>query len=169
MRLKHTPALSFEYDESVDRGMRISQLLEEVGPVDDEMMTSGRPELVADRRRGVLDVLRAATKTVVVTHEHPDGDALGSLIAMQRVLTALGHDSLMFIAESDLPLPYEYRFLPLDRRDLRAAGRPRRAHVIFLDCGNIERNPAAERLRPADGGAASSTSTITTTTPASAP
>jgi ribosome-binding factor A len=32
LRLKHTPTLSFEYDDSVDRGMRISQLIDrEVG------------------------------------------------------------------------------------------------------------------------------------------
>jgi ribosome-binding factor A len=29
LTLKHTPSLSFEYDESVDRGMRISGLLSE--------------------------------------------------------------------------------------------------------------------------------------------
>jgi ribosome-binding factor A len=28
LTLKHTPALTFEYDESVDRGMRISTLIE---------------------------------------------------------------------------------------------------------------------------------------------
>ena len=28
LTLKHTPALSFEYDESVDRGMRISSLID---------------------------------------------------------------------------------------------------------------------------------------------
>ena len=33
LRLKHTPALTFDYDESVDRGMRISELLDEVRPV----------------------------------------------------------------------------------------------------------------------------------------
>lgn len=31
LSLKHTPALSFEYDESTDRGMRISELLD-AGP-----------------------------------------------------------------------------------------------------------------------------------------
>jgi ribosome-binding factor A len=31
LTLKHTPTLSFEYDDSVDRGMRISQLLDEEG------------------------------------------------------------------------------------------------------------------------------------------
>jgi ribosome-binding factor A len=29
LTLKHTPALTFEYDPSVDRGMRISQLLDQ--------------------------------------------------------------------------------------------------------------------------------------------
>jgi ribosome-binding factor A len=28
LRLKHTPTLSFEYDDSVERGMRISQLID---------------------------------------------------------------------------------------------------------------------------------------------
>jgi ribosome-binding factor A len=29
LRLRHTPSLSFEYDDTVDRGMRVSQLLDE--------------------------------------------------------------------------------------------------------------------------------------------
>src|SRR5947209_20117769 len=29
LRLKHTPTLSFQYDESIDRGMRITGLLED--------------------------------------------------------------------------------------------------------------------------------------------
>jgi ribosome-binding factor A len=34
LTLKHTPALVFEYDESIDRGMRITQLLDEGGAHD---------------------------------------------------------------------------------------------------------------------------------------
>ncbi len=34
LTLKHTPTLSFHYDESVDHGMRISQLLDQVGDRD---------------------------------------------------------------------------------------------------------------------------------------
>ncbi|HET9094349.1 MAG TPA: DHH family phosphoesterase [Solirubrobacteraceae bacterium] len=109
------------------------------------------PETVAAQRDAVLEELRVAQRTVVVTHEHPDGDALGSLVAMQNVLTALGHDSCMFIGEGDLPVPYEYRFLPLDAVVSQAPADLESRTVIFLDCGNIERNPAAERLRP-DGG-----------------
>ena len=32
LRLKHTPTLAFQYDESIDHGMRISELLDEVAP-----------------------------------------------------------------------------------------------------------------------------------------
>jgi ribosome-binding factor A len=36
LTLKHTPSLTFAYDESVDRGMRISRLLDEHGPEGDQ-------------------------------------------------------------------------------------------------------------------------------------
>ena len=35
---------------------------------------------------------------MLAAHENPDGDALGSLVAMQGLLSALGKDSPMFIA-----------------------------------------------------------------------
>jgi bifunctional oligoribonuclease and PAP phosphatase NrnA len=65
-------------------------------------------------RDRVLDELREADKFVLTTHENPDGDALGSLAAMQRVLTALGKDALAFMAADEFPLPYEYRFIELE-------------------------------------------------------
>lgn len=36
LSLKHTPALTFEYDPSVDRGMRISELIDQVLPRDQD-------------------------------------------------------------------------------------------------------------------------------------
>ncbi|MFZ0043702.1 MAG: bifunctional oligoribonuclease/PAP phosphatase NrnA, partial [Solirubrobacteraceae bacterium] len=48
-------------------------------------------------RDHVLDELRAADKLVVVAHENPDGDALGSLVAMRGILAGIGKDCLMFI------------------------------------------------------------------------
>jgi ribosome-binding factor A len=36
LTLKHTPSLAFEYDESVDHGMRISSLLNETAATDEE-------------------------------------------------------------------------------------------------------------------------------------
>jgi ribosome-binding factor A len=36
LHLKRTPLLTFEYDESVERGVRMSQLIDELAPDDDD-------------------------------------------------------------------------------------------------------------------------------------
>ena len=36
MRMKRTPQLAFEYDPSVERGVRMTQLIDELAPEDDE-------------------------------------------------------------------------------------------------------------------------------------
>jgi phosphoesterase RecJ-like protein len=89
----------------------------------------------------VLRELRGAKKLVLVTHENPDGDALGSLIAMQEILTAQGADSVMYIAPDEFPLPYEYRFLTLAGLVSIVPDDLEERTVVFLDCGNIDRNP----------------------------
>jgi bifunctional oligoribonuclease and PAP phosphatase NrnA len=99
-------------------------------------------------RELVLRELREAEKFVVITHERPDGDALGSLIAMQELLRACGRDSLMFIDPSDFPLPREYSFLPLPQLIDAAPDDIGERTIIFLDCGNLERNPAEAFQRP---------------------
>jgi phosphoesterase RecJ-like protein len=93
-------------------------------------------------RGEILDDLRGAQKLLLVTHENPDGDALGSLIATQEILTALGKDSLMFMSADEFPLPYEYRFFPLDGLVSVPPDDLEERTVVFLDCGNIDRNPA---------------------------
>ena len=100
-------------------------------------------------RAEVLSELQAAARLIVVTHENPDGDALGSLIAMQAILSAIGKDCLMFIDARDLPLPQEYRFFPLANLVTEPPADFRERTIVFLDCGNLERNPA-EAFR-ADG------------------
>jgi phosphoesterase RecJ-like protein len=93
-------------------------------------------------RDRVLDELRSARKLIVVTHEHPDGDAIGSLVAMQGVLEAIGKDCLTFIDARDLPLPQEYSWLPLKRVVSEPPEDVDERTIVFLDCGNLERNPA---------------------------
>jgi bifunctional oligoribonuclease and PAP phosphatase NrnA len=99
-------------------------------------------------REAVLEDLRAASKLIVVTHENPDGDALGSLIATQQLLSALGKDSVMFIDASEFPLPHEYRFLPLTGLVTEPPEDIEQRTIVFVDCGNLERNPAEALQRP---------------------
>jgi bifunctional oligoribonuclease and PAP phosphatase NrnA len=95
-----------------------------------------------DTRAQVLDEFRQADRFVLVTHEHPDGDALGSLVAMHRILRALGKDSVMLMSADEFPLPHEYRFFDLDGLESVPPDDLEERTVIFLDCGNIDRNPA---------------------------
>jgi phosphoesterase RecJ-like protein len=99
--------------------------------------------VVRDARNEVLGAIRAGDRFLIVTHEHPDGDALGSLIAMQSLLSTLGKDSVMVIAPDDFPLPREYRFLSLDGLATSPPSDLPLRTVMFLDCGNLDRNPLA--------------------------
>jgi phosphoesterase RecJ-like protein len=76
-----------------------------------------------------------------VTHEHPDGDALGSLVGMHRVLRGLDKDSVMFMAADEFPLPHEYRLIDFDGLQSHPPGDLDERTIVFLDCGNIDRNP----------------------------
>ncbi len=94
-------------------------------------------------RAQTLAALRRNDKFLLTTHERPDGDAVGSLAAMQQVLAALGKDSLAFLTADELPLPYEYRFIELDGLVTEPPADVAERVMVFLDCGNIDRTPAA--------------------------
>ena len=142
LRLKRTPTLTFEYDHAVEHGVRMSKLIDELAPEDE---TTTQADLGA-----VVEAIRGAERFLVTTHENPDGDALGSLLATQLALTALGKDSLMFLP-GPAPLPGEYRFLPLERAAARAARRRGRAHARRRRLR--QREPARRRCGRAARGA----------------
>ena len=89
----------------------------------------------------VVDELRTADRFLLTTHEGPDGDALGSLLAMHHILQQLDKDSVMFLAAKEFPLPVEYRFLPLSEVFHEPPADVVDRTLVFLDCGNIDRMP----------------------------
>ena len=89
----------------------------------------------------MVDELRTADRFLLTTHEGPDGDALGSLLAMHHILQQLGKDSVMFLAAKEFPLPVEYRFLPLAEVFHEPPADVVDRTLVFLDCGNIDRMP----------------------------
>ncbi len=95
-----------------------------------------------DTLQRIIDEVRSADKFVLVTHENPDGDALGSLVGMHQVLRALGKDSIMFMAAGEFPLPHEYHFFEFDGLQTFAPPDLDERTIVFLDCGNIDRHPA---------------------------
>src|SRR5689334_8147080 len=86
----------------------------------------------------VVEALRERDRFLLVTHENPDGDALGSILALKLGLDALGKDSVMFLG-GDTGVPEEYHLLDLGelRRDLPPDAGER--VLVALDCATAER------------------------------
>jgi phosphoesterase RecJ-like protein len=98
----------------------------------------------ASTREQALRTLRENDRFLLTTHERPDGDAIGSLAAMQQVLAALGKDAVAFLPPNEFPLPYEYRFIRLEGLVTEPPPDLCQRVFVFLDCGNIDRTPAHE-------------------------
>jgi bifunctional oligoribonuclease and PAP phosphatase NrnA len=96
------------------------------------------PQKTTNDLGAVADALRSHDRFLLVTHENPDGDALGSLLAMKLALDSLGKNSEMYLY-GDAPLPREYLFMPLD--GLRREPPPDAAErvLVALDCANEQR------------------------------
>src|SRR3989441_2762332 len=86
----------------------------------------------------VVEAIRAHDRFLVTTHENPDGDALGSLLAAKLALEQLGKDVAMYLA-GEAPLPREYAWMPFG--NLRRAVPEDAAErvLLALDCANESR------------------------------
>jgi len=95
--------------------------------------------------RRVAEAVRAHDRFLITTHENPDGDSLGSILAMKLALEQLGKDGVMYLS-GETPLPTEYRFMPLEgvRRSLPDDAAER--VVLALDCANERRIGPDETL-----------------------
>src|SRR5437762_2510888 len=86
----------------------------------------------------VARAIREHDRYLLTTHENPDGDALGSVLAAKLALESLGKDAVMYLY-GDVPLPAEYGFMDLEdlRRELPADAGER--VLLALDSANESR------------------------------
>ena len=96
------------------------------------------PQTTATDLSAVVDALRGHERFVVTTHENPDGDALGSLLAVKLAFDHLGKDSVM-VLHGDAPLPIEYQFMPLAELRRRWPDDVSERVLVALDCANESR------------------------------
>jgi phosphoesterase RecJ-like protein len=88
----------------------------------------------------VVQAIQDHDRFVVTSHDNPDGDALGSLLAAHLALEALGRDSVMVLGGTT-PLPGEYSFLGLEDQGLRRDAPPDTAArvLVAVDCAQASR------------------------------
>src|SRR3982751_2110509 len=98
-----------------------------------------------DDFKAVADAIRANDRFVVVSHENPDGDALGSMLGTALGLRELRKDVVMYLS-GNAPMPAEYQFLDLTdvRRELPDDFGERA--LLAVDCANERRIGPDESL-----------------------
>lgn len=82
----------------------------------------------------ILEEIKKAQKIVILTHENPDGDAIGSSVAMKLALQQLNKDADLIIPE----YPRCFQFLPEMEQIKKESNVESYDLAIALDCASIK-------------------------------
>jgi phosphoesterase RecJ-like protein len=85
----------------------------------------------------IVNHLKKSRNVLITSHINPDGDAIGSLVALGVALEARGIEATLF---NESPIPAVYRFLPGVERITQDIKKENTFDTaIVLDCGDIVR------------------------------
>ncbi|MCG6909672.1 MAG: bifunctional oligoribonuclease/PAP phosphatase NrnA [Deltaproteobacteria bacterium] len=85
----------------------------------------------------IITQLKESRNVLVTSHINPDGDAIGSLVAMGLALKSYGIKAVLF---NESAIPAVYRFLPgVALITRRYPQKCRFDTAVVLDCGNLDR------------------------------
>lgn len=82
----------------------------------------------------ILEEIKKANTIVIITHENPDGDAIGSSLAMKLALKQLGKEADVIIPE----FPKAFEFLPGINEIKKESEIEEYDLAIALDCSSIK-------------------------------
>ena len=170
LRLRVIPELIFRYDVSLDRAMKIDELIEQIHREDEERAKRRRTE--RDRRMRderfakefaeIAALVETHRRFLLFGHIDPDGDCIGSMLALAAFLRGRGKEVACFtpgdMAEIYLDLPLVKLFmreeeLPSFKPDmvfaLDSPTTARTADLVMHGSGvpvvNIDHHPTNER------------------------
>ncbi len=85
----------------------------------------------------IVQQLNKSHNVLLASHVNPDGDAIGSLIALGLALDEMGKKVVLY---NESPIPAVYRFLPgVERIQHHLDVSARYDAAILLDCSNLDR------------------------------
>ena len=115
----------------------------------------------------VAAAIRSHTRFCVVTHENPDGDALGSMLAAKLGLDALGKDAVMYLTGA-APLPGRVPLPAARQRSLREVPADSKTAFCSPSTARTSAGSAPTPRRSIAPASWSTSITITTTTASAA-
>ena len=87
----------------------------------------------------VKNALASARRVLIVSHVNPDGDAVGSVVALAHIVLHLGHEARVYLQSG---VPEALSWLPLPAplvRSLGELGGWTPDALVFADCGDMHR------------------------------
>lgn len=103
VRLRFTPEIRFRTDETLDQVYALEKVFEVIHE-ERKLQPMIRLDLPA-----LVEELKTASTFMVTSHVSPDGDAVGSVLALKFLLEAMGKEVLCVLAD---PVPAIYTNLP---------------------------------------------------------
>jgi bifunctional oligoribonuclease and PAP phosphatase NrnA len=101
-------------------------------------MSSRQVNTIETDLRTIAEAIRERDRFLVTTHENPDGDALGSLLATKLMLEQLGKDVVIYLA-GEVPMPREYQFMELGELRREPPGDSSERVLVAVDSANERR------------------------------
>lgn len=152
LRLRAVPELRFELDRGAEHSRKISDLLAELVPPNESDESAEQADTAAIEETDepvpqhgppieLVRRLTSARRLLVTSHQNPDGDAIGSELAVARGLAALGKQVVVWNRD---PVPRLYT--PLAGSDRIHVGTAPPADIadfdglLFLECPTPDRS-----------------------------
>ncbi len=140
VRLKSLPELEFNVDDAPERGQHVDEIIQEIRKSD--VAGFHLPPLPPDVETHLLqaiETIEGASSIGIACHIAPDGDALGSLLALAMALKARGVQVTPTWDGDPVELPTQYDFLPgadllVQTNDFRPP-----EVAVAVDCATDER------------------------------
>ena len=126
--LRAVPAISFLLDESAAEGERIERLLTEV--------KREKPGILVTALENATKLVQSAHSFFIVSHVKPDGDSIGSMLALARMLSRTGR---RVVVACEDPTPTVYRFLAGADKIVTKPEEEIFDLAVVLDCENLGR------------------------------
>lgn len=132
LRMRHTPEVRFFPDDTLDTVYHLEEVFQEIH---EDQQHTPMLELSLEEAAAELD---RADSLLLITHVHPDGDAIGSMLGLCHMLKARGKTRIAMAIDGDIPRIY--KSLPGAKSILGADDdRPFYDLAVMLDCSSFDR------------------------------
>lgn len=142
VRLKTLPELEFHLDDTPVRAHRVDSILDDIHRTEASSPGSYLPPVTSDVEAALLravELIDDADSIAIACHLSPDGDALGSVLALGLALKDRGIPLQVGWDDDPIALPDQYAFLPGGDLLVPASGFRPADLALAVDCASADR------------------------------